>query len=350
MKRANDRSGSAFAIAHPNIALSKYWGKRDGGGNYPAVPSLSVTLAGLATRTRVTFDGALADDEFALDGRPATALARGRVVELLDRVRSASGEARRARVESSNDFPTASGLASSASGFAALALAAARAAGLGWDAATLSDLARRSSASAARSLFGGFVELPAGPEGGSASDALSARQIAPPGHLPLVVLVCVTTEGPKAVGSSEGMRATMARSPYARAWLEEAPRLHARLRDALLAADFVAVGELAEASAMAMHASALAAGIFYWTGATIDVLGAVRALRAAGAPAFATIDAGPHVKVLVRPEEAPAIAQALRTCPGVHRVLEARPGDGASLAEPGAVGTIEGAGAMGGLS
>ncbi len=111
------------------------------------------------------------------------------------------------------------------------------------------------------------------------------------------------------MGSSEGMRRTMSSSPYARAWLEDAPRLHARLRAALLARDFVTVGELAEASALAMHASAIAAGVIYWTGATLDALAAVRALRAAGTHAFATIDAGPHVKVLARASEAARVAR-----------------------------------------
>jgi diphosphomevalonate decarboxylase len=323
-------SGPVLATAHPNIALSKYWGKREGAGNFPAVPSLSVTLDGLATRTRVVFDDQLAADAFTLDGTEADAGARARVVDLLDRVRRAAGERRRARVESSNDFPTASGLASSASGFAALALAAVRAARLDWDAARISDLARRSSASAARSLFGGFVELAAGPASPREEDALCARPLAPPGHMPLAVIVCVTTEGPKTVGSTDGMRTTMARSPYARAWLEEAPRLHARLRDSLLAGDFGTVGQLAEASALAMHASAIAAGVVYWTGATLDVLAAVRGLRADGACAYATVDAGPHVKVLVPAAEARSVRDALAGCRGVLRILEARPGEGAT--------------------
>jgi diphosphomevalonate decarboxylase len=324
-------TGEAAAIAHPNIALSKYWGKRDGGGNFPAVPSLSVTLSGLATHTRVRFDAALSVDRLTLDDGPADDGARLRAAQLLDRVRAAAGETRRADVWSRNDFPTASGLASSASGFAALALAATRAAGLDWSADRVSDLARRSSASAARSLFGGFVELEAGKLGMSEDEPLSARPLAAADHLPLVVLVCVTTEGPKAVGSSQGMKTTMARSPYARAWLDEAPKIHARLRDALAARDFPAVGELAEASALAMHASALAAGVVYWTGATLDVLAAVRALRAAGTPAYATIDAGPHVKVLVPPGQAAAAKASLAAAPGVRRILEARPGEGARL-------------------
>jgi diphosphomevalonate decarboxylase len=237
-------------------------------------------------------------------------------------------------VQSRNDFPTSSGLASSASGFAALALASARAAGLDWGAERVSDLARRSSASAARSLFGGFVELEAGVPDAPVERVLSARPVAPGDQLGLVILVCVTTEAEKTVGSSEGMRLTMARSPYAGAWLEHAPRLHERLRAALLARDFVAVGELAEASALAMHASAIAAGLTYFTGATLGALSAVQALRAGGTPVFASIDAGPHVKALARAEDVGRVRAVLEATPGVLRIIEARPGEGARLDRP----------------
>jgi diphosphomevalonate decarboxylase len=321
----------AAALAHPNFALSKYWGKRPGGGNLPAVPSLSVTMAGFATRTRVCFDGALAADRVFIGGGPASAEARARVVALLDRVRAAAGRAAFADVTSESDFPMGSGLASSASGFAALALAASRAAGLDWDAARVSDLARRSSASAARSLFGGFVELDAGPADARESDLHPARALAPASQLPLAVLVAVTSEAEKAIGSTEGMKATMERSPYAKAWLEEAPRLHARLREALLAGDFDRVGELAESSALAMHATAIAAGIVYWNAATLEALAAVRALRARGVAAYFTVDAGPHVKVLVRPGDAGPALAALAAAPGVLRVARGRVGPGAHL-------------------
>jgi diphosphomevalonate decarboxylase len=316
-------SGHAIAVAHPNLALSKYWGKREGEGNFPAVPSLSVTLAGLQTRTSVTWSGDFAVDRVILGGRELARDEAARHLALLDTVRRAAGLSQGAVVESRNDFPTASGLASSASGFAALALAAVRAAGLDWDAARVSDLARSASASAARSVFGGYVELPVG--------EASARPLAPASQLPLVVLVCVTAEGPKAVGSTDGMKRTMERSPYARAWLESAPKLHEELKAALLAGDFQGVGERAEASALAMHASAMAAGIVYWNGATLEALAAVRVLRDGGLPAYASIDAGPHVKVLVRPSDAARARAALEAAPGVKRVIEARPGDGARL-------------------
>ena len=325
----------ALAVAHPNVALSKYWGKRPASGNFPAVPSLSVTLAGLATRTLVRFDAGLEEDRFVLGGSELSGAPRARVVDLLDRVRRVSGEVRRAEVRSSNDFPTASGLASSASGFAALALAAARAAGLDGDAARVSDLARRSSASAARSLFGGFVELEAGAEGAVEGDFLAARAVAPPDHLPLAILVCVTTEAEKSLGSTDGMARTLRESPFAHAWIDEAPKAHARLRDALLARDFPAVGELAERSALAMHAVSIAAGIVYWNPATVAVLAHVRALRREAAQAYASIDAGPHVKVLVPAEEATRVGAQLEAVPGVLRVIRARPGPGASILEEG---------------
>jgi diphosphomevalonate decarboxylase len=312
---------SAVALAHPNIALSKYWGKREGAGNVPAVPSLSVTLAGLATTTRVVFDGALTTDALVLNGAPASDEAVLRATELLDRVRAAAGISARASVVSTNDFPTASGLASSASGFAALAVAAVRAAELDWDAERVADLARRSSASAARSIFGGFVEL----------DGERARQVAPPGQIDLKVLVCVTTEAPKAVSSRDGMAETARTSPYYAAWLDAAPRIHSALKEALLAGDFERTGALAEQSALAMHASAFASGIVYVSGATLEALATVRALRAEGVCAYATMDAGPHLKCLVHARDAERARERLARAPGVLRVIEAVAGDGARV-------------------
>ncbi|HEU4534157.1 MAG TPA: diphosphomevalonate decarboxylase, partial [Polyangiaceae bacterium] len=176
-------SRAAAARAHPNIALAKYWGKAEGTANAPAVPSLSVTLAGLATTTRVRFDPGLAADALVLNGREAGGRELERAKTLLDRVRARAGLACPALVESANDFPTASGLASSASGFAALALAAWHAAGLEPSPEGVSDLARRSSASAARSVYGGFVELPAGVAG--RDEPLPARPVAGAERLPL---------------------------------------------------------------------------------------------------------------------------------------------------------------------
>jgi diphosphomevalonate decarboxylase len=320
----------ATAIAHPNIALAKYWGKREDGHNLPAVPSLSVTLAGLRTVTTVAFEPALPADVFTLGAVLAGKGPTARVVALLDRVRAAAGTSLHAAVSSANDFPTAAGLASSASAFAALALAATAAAGLGWDAAGISDLARRSSVSAARSALGGFVSLRAGEAG---DDVLAAEQVAAPDHFPLRVLVAVTREGPKPTLSTEGMLHTQRTSPYYPAWVETAPALFARVQQAVLGRDLEALGVAAEESALRMHAAAIAArpGLVYWVGATIEVMEEVRRLRARAVPAYFTIDAGPHVKVLTTPADEAAVEAALAAVPGVTRILRAAPGPAATL-------------------
>jgi diphosphomevalonate decarboxylase len=312
---------SASSLAHPNIALSKYWGKRPGEMNVPAVPSLSVTLAGLSTITTVTFDDSLEVDTLLLGGVPAAAEALGRTRELLDRVRAAAGLEARALVESVNDFPTASGLASSASGFAALALAATHAARLDWTTEQIAQLARQSSASAARSLFGGFVAL----------EGEKAWQVAPPSQLDLRVLVCVTTEAPKETSSRDGMERTRRESPYYDAWLSVAPKIHGELRAALQRSDFEATCALAESSALAMHASAFAAGVVYVSGATLRALREVHAMRADGLRTYATMDAGPHLKCLVHADDAARASARLSNVEGVLRIIEAVPGEGAKL-------------------
>src|SRR5262245_42275578 len=313
----------ATAVAHPNIALSKYWGKRAHGHNLPAVPSLSVTLAGMTTTTTVAFDPSLPADRFTLGGEPAPAGAERRVTALLDRVRSAAGLSARAEVTSENDFPTAAGLASSASAFAALALAATSAAGLGWDPARISDLARKSSVSAARSVFGGFVELHAGATAPPGEEELAAAQVADPGHFPLRVVVVVTREGPKSTLSTEGMLHTQRTSPFYPAWVATAPALFARVRAAVLERDLDALGAAAEESALRMHAAAIAAcpGLVYWAGATVEVMDEIRRLRARGIDAYFTIDAGPHVKVLTTAEHEHEVERALAKIPGVRRII-----------------------------
>ena len=292
-----------------------------------------MTLDALTTRTRVTFDPGLPRDTFELGGHAQTGTPLARVSTLLDRLREETGSVAFASVVSKSDFPAAAGLASSASGFAALALAAVSALGLDWDLARVSDLARRSSASAARSLYGGFVELPAGPAEATTAP-LAARAVAAPGHVDWKLVIAVAGEGAKAVGSTTGMEETRKASPYYDAWLAFAPRAHAELLEALAARDFARFGAAAEQSALAMHASAMAAGVVYFSGPTLEALAAVRALRAQGTAAFATMDAGPHVKVLCRAADTSAVGSALRPIPGITRIIEAWPAEGARVLDP----------------
>jgi diphosphomevalonate decarboxylase len=320
----------ATAVAHPNIALAKYWGKRAEGDNLPSVPSVSVTLAGMSTVTQVEVAGSA--DRFVLAGELVSGRPLERVGRLCDLVWGERGPRPAVSVTSKNDFPTAAGLASSASAFAALAVAANAALDAGRSTAELSAFARRVSASSGRSLFGGFVELPAGPEHGD-DPTLAAVPIAPPDHWALRVVVAVTSEGPKPVGSTEGMLLTARTSVLYDAWVASAPAVAERVREAILARDLEALGRAAEQSALAMHATALAAdpGLLYWNDATVRLIHGVRALRAGGLGAWLTIDAGPHVKVITTAAEASRVAEALGRIPGVLRTIVTEPGDGARL-------------------
>jgi diphosphomevalonate decarboxylase len=325
---------AATAAAGTNIALVKYWGKRDEALNLPATGSLSLTLDRLGTRTRVTFDGGDGGrDRVTLDGAPAAEKVAARVTAFLDRVRARARIAAGATVVTDNSVPTASGLASSASGFAALALAAARAAELELTPTELSVLARLGSGSAARSIFGGFVEMAAGAraDGGDAA----ARPLPEGDGWDVRLVVAITAAGEKALGSTAAMRRTAETSPYYQAWIRGVAGDLAAARAAVAARDLAALGAVAEQSALRMHASAMAAlpPIIYWNPATLAAMARVRALRDAGTPAFFTIDAGPHVKVLCAARDAEVIAAALGAVPGVLRTLIAAPGPGARLVE-----------------
>jgi diphosphomevalonate decarboxylase len=320
----------ATAVAHPNIALIKYWGKAEVERNIPAVGSLSITIDGLTTTTTVRFDPGLTEDRFLLAGRETPEMV-GRVSRCLDLVRERVGSPDSAWVESANDFPTAAGLASSASGFAALVVAADAALGAGLDRSDLADLARQVSGSAARSLFGGFVELRLTAGGPRPTET---GQVLGPSEWPLAVAVAVTETGPKETGSTEGMLLSERTSPYYRAWVESSRADLEEARAAVEHRDFLALAEVSESSCLKMHAVMLSAqpGLVYWNGTTVECLRRVRELRARGVPVFFTIDAGPQVKAVCEKEALDRVAAELLAIEGVHEVLIGVLGDGARVA------------------
>lgn len=327
--------GRATAEAGINVALIKYWGKRDAARNLPAVGSLSLTLDQPGTRTTVRFDAARGADRFVLDGVEVDAT---RVSRLLDAVRARAGLDHRAEVVSVNTVPTAAGLASSASGFAALGLAAWRAAGLPLPAAVadgrderipadLVDLVRRGSGSAPRSLLGGLVELD--------RDTGGVRRLLPPGAWDLRLVIARTVAGPKEVGSREGMERCAATSPYYAAWVETHPADLEAARRAVAARDLAALGEVMEHSTLKMHACMMAARppLLYWRAPTLAGIEVVGALRREGVGVWFTSDAGPHVKALCAAADAERVAAALRAVDGVTDVTVARPGPGARIVD-----------------
>jgi diphosphomevalonate decarboxylase len=244
----------------------------------------------------------------------------------LDLVRAKAGLSDRARIDTRTDVPTAAGLASSASGFAALAAAGAWAAGLELTPEALSALARRGSGSATRSIFGGFAEWQRGTQtDGSDSHGVG---LAGPDHWDVRMIVSVLSSAPKDFSSRDGMKATMKTSPFYPGWLATVEQDLAICRAAIASRDLEALGEAAEASAMKMHGCMLGARppFTYFQPATIAVMHAVWELRRQGVPAWMTIDAGPNVKVLTSPEAQAKVEATLRVVAGVEDLISCGPG------------------------
>ena len=316
---------TATAIARANIALAKYWGKSDVALNLPAVPSISITLEPMRTETTVRFDEALREDQLMFKGELATGKPLTRAIKVLDQVRAIAKLPFKARIDTENNFPTASGLASSASGFAALVAASWSAAGLTRDNERWSAMSRQASASAARSIYGGFVELPRGVPGDA---SVAAKVIAPPSHWDVRIVVAVATEEKKDVGSTEGMTLSEQTSPYYRSWVDCSDALTAQVREGILQKNLTKVGEAMEQSTLAMHACMMASrpGLIYFQPVTLAALNTVKKLRKQGVEVYATMDAGPHVKALCHAADAERVAQAFADTPMVVRTLTAHPG------------------------
>lgn len=316
----------ATARAQPNIALIKYWGKRDTARNLPAVDSLSITLADLYTQMNVCFESDAVSDSLTVNGAHEAAMLP-RISACLDSV--AGPDRPYATVTSHCNFPLAAGLASSASAFAALVVAAAAARGQTLAPAQLASLAGRASGSAARSLYGGYVEL------NNVADDVQVQSIAQPGDWPLQVMIAITTTAAKSVSSGQAMEASRHTSPFYQRWVDEQPADMAVARKAIAGRDFAALGQIAEHNCLKMHSvmwSSRPPNV-YWNAATLECLQTVRELQRQQVPVFFTIDAGPQVKAVCQAEVAADVAAALAATEGVVEVLQSGLGSGASLVD-----------------
>lgn len=321
----------ATAVAYPNIALIKYWGKRDEQLILPMTGSLSLTLNVHATTTTVQVDQALTADVVEMNGAQMDAVAARKVSVFLDLVRTLAGTAVFAKVITRNDGPTAAGLASSASGFAALAAAAAQAYGLNLSLRDLSRLARRGSGSASRSVFAGLAVWHPGDDQTSFAEPLDS------GPLDLAMVMAVVDAGQKSVSSRIAMRRTVETSPFYPAWVEQNPRDLQTMQAAIAAADFTHIGELTESNALRMHATMLGAlpPVRYMAAASMSILDLAQGLRGQGVQVYATMDAGPNVKLLCQRPDMPAVVAALRQVLPEQKIVQALPGPGVQVSEVG---------------
>ncbi|MEC9252115.1 MAG: diphosphomevalonate decarboxylase [Pseudomonadota bacterium] len=313
----------ATALAHPNIALVKYWGKRAGKTNIPATPSLSITLDTLVTRTSVRESE---QDQVEING---TVVSDKKIQDFLIQLRAAYSLPPLS-IESFSNFPTNAGLASSASGFAGLLTAIDAAFRLEMSTSERSIWARRGSGSAARSILGGLTSLEE--ENGD----WCARNVLPMGAWPLKVVIAITSETAKNVGSTEGMERSKQTSPYYGAWTESTKSDHAAGLLAVSQQDFSRLASVAESSCLKMHALMLSSQppLSYWNGATVETIAAVRELQGAGISVFFTIDAGPQVKALCQEDATDIVVDRLASVPGVLRTLVCGLGPGAYVDQP----------------
>ena len=287
-----------------------------------------MNLAGLETRTSVNFSDLNQDDSLMLNGRANTGAALQRVSDFLELVRQMAGIHTRAEVTSESNFPIGAGVASSAAGFAALALATTKAAGIDLIESGLSRLARRGSGSACRSIPAGFVEWQMG-TGDADSYAIS---IAPPAHWELVDCIAIVSSDPKSTGSAEG-HALAGTSPLQAARVTDAPRRLETCRNAILRRDFAAFAEIVELDSNMLHAVMMTShpALFYWLPASLTVIQAVREARSKGQPVCYTVDAGPNIHVITEAAKTEQTAGFLRSLPGVREVLTAQVGGPAGL-------------------
>ncbi|WP_124058704.1 diphosphomevalonate decarboxylase [Vaginisenegalia massiliensis] len=323
MKPTNVQQG--HYRAHTNIALIKYWGKRDARLFLPLTSSLSLTLDAFYTDTKVSFDPELSQDQFILDGQLQSDSAHETVSRFVDLFRQEAGVQTRVLIESTNHVPTAAGLASSASAYAALSCACNQALGLNLSNQTLSTFARQGSGSASRSLFGGFVLWHKGHDFDSAS---SYAEMINPADWDIAMLAVVVNAGSKKIPSRQGMQHTIATSPYHALWPQEVERDLAAIIPAIQAHDLDTVGQIAEHNAMKMHASMLAANpsFTYFEPGSLLAMDLVRQLRQQGLSAYFTMDAGPNVKVICRQSQLDSILKVFKQHFAESALIVAKPG------------------------
>ena len=320
------------AIAPSNIALVKYWGKRNEELILPYNSSISMTLDKLYTTTTIEFDDSYSKYEINIDRIDTTGEEYNRVVKHIEMLKKYSIIVSKAKVVSRGNFPKKAGLASSASGFAALTLAASESLGLSFNNKELSILSRRGSGSASRSIEGGFVKWMKGQkEDGTDSYAAS---FAGPEYWPdLSMIVTIVSPQEKKVSSRTGMKQTIKTSPLYKTWLETIESDLENAKRAILEKDFHLLGTIVEKNALKMHATmhTTSPPIVYWESGTLALMKEVITLREEGTECYFTMDAGPQVKVLCLNKDVSKIIERLTSLGVTQDFVVCHPGEGAKI-------------------
>ena len=309
---------SSTAIAPSNLAFLKYWGKKDSKLRIPYNNSISVNLGNAKTITSVSFSPELEQDIIIVNGneKDATSSFAIRVSRHLDRLRELANEKSKATVKTENTFPESVGIASSASGFAALTVAAANALDLQLDEKELTIFARLGLGSDCRSIPDGFVEWIAG----DSNDTSFAKQIAPPDHWDISIVTVIVSKDAKKLTSTSGHELAVA-SPFFKSRMETIDIHLNEVRKAILNKDFELFGREIETEAISLHSIAMTSpfmangwnsGAYYWTPDTMELIRAVQEWRSTGLEVYFTLDAGPTVHLICRREDESKVERAVK--------------------------------------
>lgn len=318
----------ATAKAPANIAFIKYWGRKDEKLRLPANDSISMNLSGVFTITTVEFSDECKEDKIQLQGKELGEKEKERISDHLDKIRSLAGIKTRAKLVTENNFPSGTGIASSASGFAALTVAAASAAGLKLDKKQLSIIARQGSGSACRSIPDGFVEW----KSGNSSETSYACSLFSAGWWDLRDIIAVVGEVPKKISSSEGHVLTES-SPFYKPRILGMKEKLKRIKKAIKTKDFETFGEISENEAVNMHAVMMTSvpPIFYWLSKTLEIILAVHEWREGGLPVYFTIDAGPNIHLICQQDDEQKVIKRLDNINGLKGIISNKPARGAHL-------------------
>lgn len=328
----------ASAIAHSNIALIKYWGRSlesDPNMNIPSNDSVSMTKHGigdmnLQTHTTIEFSDAYDQDLAILNGEVLTGRSMERILGVVDYLREHANIDCGFKMVSRNDFPIQAGLASSASGFAALAIAAVSALGMDFSKETISTYARLGSGSAARSIHGGFVYW----RKGTSHETSSAEQICGPDEFNMNAVIAIIHEGKKDVTSDAGHRSAFS-SPFNEVRIKLAQEQARDIKEAILDDDFSKVGKIAEENCRYMHSVMLTSDppLFYWHPDTLRLIKATEKIRKDGLECYFTIDAGPNIHYLCRSEDSHELQKLLEKEEGVDKTIRVEPASDSYVTE-----------------
>jgi len=319
----------ATAIAPANIAFIKYWGKINEKLRLPAHSSISMNLDKCTTTTTVEFNPEYKSDSFQIIGEKITKKETQRVNRHLDKIRNLAKINLKAKVLSYNSFPKSSGVASSASGFAALTLAAAKAVNLNLSQKQLSILARLGSGSAARSIPDGFCQW----KKGNSSQTSYAYSLYPLQHWNLRDILLLVSKKPKKVSSTKGQKISRKTSPFYKTWVEKNLSLIKKTKQALKNKDLKKLGEVIEKDCLNLHAITLTSrpALVYWTDTTLKIIHQVYSWREKGLPVYFTIDSGPNVHLICLAKDAKIVYNKAKNIKGIKKIIINKPAHGAKL-------------------